>query len=394
MTEQILHDLKVPYYVFQNIHDWINGVNLGNGLAELMCHYMTNTQLNPEIFVKYANSQDADTSIKEIYNLLKYHHPGYFSSDRVQKYIFKLDKNGNIDVTDKNLLRIIEIRNAYVEAFNLLSEEKLGELTIEDAIANIVPQAATLIYSDDSFTVNELLDTTVMLKDDTREYTTSLLTTSLFGNIAKQMIQANFLKLSSRSEIQTNLLAKYFNRGDDEYLPGKNCRFYLDGKVQSNNYNPQLSKLNFAKPYSSINIARVKEFIRPDFPSLQEEKKERKLEYLAKRYTTMYIKDSETNMSLTPFKGLNKLGVSTNPKIIDPTMMPYDPDRGFSILGFKPLLQFYTIPKDMVNDSSNEILDSNYSGNVNLINKFIVTNRYFSNLMSTYRAYHQAVNQK
>lgn len=79
---------ETPFYVFDNVHDWINEVNLGNGLADLLCHYAkvpksaknhpTGRVSKPETFVRYANRHlENKISIEEIRELLKYHHPDY-----------------------------------------------------------------------------------------------------------------------------------------------------------------------------------------------------------------------------------------------------------------------------------------------------------------------------
>ena len=92
------YNLNGPFYVFDNIHDWLNEINLGNGLATILCWCDEFSECKSDIwqpheFVIRANKfLSVKTSIGEIRHLLRYHHPYYKCTDEVKNFVFQIDK--------------------------------------------------------------------------------------------------------------------------------------------------------------------------------------------------------------------------------------------------------------------------------------------------------------
>lgn len=369
MAHKTVASLDAPRYVFQNITDWINQTNLGLGFADLYCHYEYKYNMyiraSPKIFVAYANRKLAankQTSVLEINDLFKYHHPAYFSTPELKDYVFELDDDGNVDATDTNLLRLVQIRKAYVAAYNEKHKDQLPPFEVDDAIARIIPQTNFLYDSNKNrFNISEYLSAPITLKDDSNSYTSSLLNPGVFNHIVILMMKAN--NFSDTNIIPSVLLDRYFNGGSPDYLKGRDFKFYLDdNKTQLPVHRdkahftyPIFKNLDFTNPFSDKNVQTVIKTIRPDFPKLSvdfstEINGNNDLTNLAKRYIATYMNQPKTNRKPTALEALNLL-------YEDGYELPYIPGIGLFWQDTRYLLYYYTIPEDKLSDISLEILD-------------------------------------
>jgi hypothetical protein len=134
--------LRKPFYVYDNVHDWINGVSLGCGLADLMCHYEMRSVMgnlrkvpDPKVFIKYANKHlNNPTSAAEIKDLLCYHDSAHKSSAMFERNLFDSDGK-DVSPYDSHLKRIIAIRNAYVTEVNYQLAVEQGVMTFQSVSA-------------------------------------------------------------------------------------------------------------------------------------------------------------------------------------------------------------------------------------------------------------------
>jgi hypothetical protein len=259
------------FYVYDNIHDWINEVSLGCGLADQLCHFdmsrYSNSRgmANPIKFVEYVNKYykrrnlPTRTSLEEVRNLLQYHHPNYTSSKECEKKVFVRkafpgEEQKEIMIDNPILRQIVELRNAYVSEFNYqlaleqgyldqeISTEEINDLmetqgglpllTLEAALSSVIPQLAMLPGENGPFNVADVLDVDLMLADDDMQYTSSIVTSGLVTVIMVLMGHANKLFNSeSRTMVKIELLGKYFGGTDLDYSPGQGTDFYLGGKL-------------------------------------------------------------------------------------------------------------------------------------------------------------------
>ena len=387
--------ISTPHFVFQNMTDWVNETNLGLGFADLMCHFeedkRNNKKASPLVFVEYANENlpaNESTSIAEIDDLLKYHHPAYFSTPELKDYVFELDDEGNIDATDVNLVRLVEIRQAYVAAYNEKNENPLDSFGVEDAIARLVPQTNFLYDSNgNEFKISDYLSGTVMIQG--KSYTSAILDSGLVVTIASLMTKANYVFLPNRL-YPLELLNRWFNGGSPDYLQGRDFRFYLDGKVQFGY--PILKKLNFTEPFSRKNVETVMETIRPDYPKLSVEPSARnanldKLTRLARRYIASYMNKPGTNRKLTALEALNIL-----PGLRGTPLKVYNEGKSFTFFGFQSLFSNYIIPDDKLDNVSLEMFSKGRK--IVVKRRLSDINEYFRTLAVVYNAYKLEVRTK
>lgn len=378
MADEKELDPHAPRFIFQNLCDWMNETNLGNGIADLMCYFDRYGNAKPGIFVEYTNENlDPNylTSIGEINELLKYHHPGYFTTRKLKDYVFELDEEGNVDPTDINLLRIVEIRQAYIATYNSRHKDQLAPFEVKDAIKSLIPQTNSFYDPGGiKFNVSDFLSAKVMLKNSFKEYTSSIVNVGLILYVGALMRSSN--NLGRTPNLPIELLDRYFNGGTPDYLEGRDCKFYLDDKVQFGY--PEFKKFNFTVPISSRNLEIVTEYIRPDFSNLSMTK----LKELARRYILMYMNKPKTNKKLTPLEALNVYYKETGRP-----NQSYIPDVGLSFSSLSNLLMFYAIPEDMLSNTSKEFLDPT---NQRVRDRLEIIGAYFSKLTNVYDAYAEA----
>jgi hypothetical protein len=296
MVEERHRDANAAFYVFDAIYDWINNLDLGNGLADLLCHYNHRSNhydvedLSPNTFVEYANTTlTHKTSKKEIIKILKYRHPSY--SFISKDFIFEIDKNGKVLTSDPIIQCIVEIRNAYVLEYNSRDERRLLFSTAEEAVKNVISQKACIdMFMGmqatgyvDMFNVSDVLDTIVKLKDDNKEYRSSLVNRQLIMEITKLMIRFKNVK---------QIADKYFDKS------GTDCKFYLGGKPQF--IHPSIKRMNFIEGFSRSYIDRIVEILRITLPSLGD----KRLLELAHRYIVMFTHNPKTDLKYTPMEAM------------------------------------------------------------------------------------------
>jgi hypothetical protein len=214
--------------VFQNFKDWINNVNMGNGLAQFMAHREKNPKYdekNPSskvkshtydvnTFIEMANERLAEgTSIAEIDRLLRFH-PA--SKEGNSKYVFNKDI-----ASDKHFVRILEIINAY------RTQGEAEPMTEKEALAHVVPQEATLGRSN-KFNVQDILNMDITTSDG-KEHTSAAINPGMSIIIMTLMANANNLYNPQQTKyVDYQYFSKYFGGTDNEYAPTKGTGFYLD----------------------------------------------------------------------------------------------------------------------------------------------------------------------
>jgi hypothetical protein len=225
-----------PFVVDTAFHDWINDVNMGNGLIDLMCDYSRYGNANVDIFIELANGiLTRKTNIEELYKLIWYHHPGYQTMDLVFKSYYDSEgfwnypisadtlrqrvrsvfnaatKSSAVDENDPNLRRIVDIINAYRTQFNRQKSRnvtRLNLLSYSEAALRCDPQKAKLFLEKEGhFFVDEVLD-----KEIRGGNKISLVSENLLSEIYNIMIEANNLRAydKERNLIHTDLFESYF----------------------------------------------------------------------------------------------------------------------------------------------------------------------------------------
>jgi hypothetical protein len=375
MTEQI-------FYTYDNLHDLLNEINLGNGLAYLLrYHSNSNSSLSHMIyvFIEYANQKlRKETSTKEINTLLKYHHPKYRCSDEVKDYLFQLDEKGNISLKDPNLKRIVQIRNAYVITYNTMNQKKLPLLTVKEAREKVVFQKLILENSYGSFEVLDIISTDVMLKDDTKEYNSSLISGPFLQTIICLIAFTNHLYYDRREGLfKAKLLDKYFNNKNEDYPQGSEVGFYLGNRRRS--YYPKISRMNFtSSPWETI-VKKTSGIIRKDFSNLDVKKPGEnisELELLAENYAVMHMP------GLTFFESCFRNGFlsiylkeeSNKPSLLK-TCLAYFWNA------------YYRIPENLLNDKYKSLLDPKYRDNKIIREKIRTIIRHMVDISAIYDIY-------
>jgi hypothetical protein len=385
------------FYVFDNVHDWLCNCNLGNGLADFLCHFSDNErgmgEPEPSIFIEYANRHlRKKTSLEEIFKILHYHYLGQESSKKVKNKTFVLAEDGFLSEADPILNRIVELRNAYITEYNCLNKANVDLIDIEVAIAHAIPQIRIFPDGKDAFDMGCILNVDVKIKGDKRDYTTSLIDQEILSLTFALMSAYNKFGIYSETNycIKTELLDKYFNNGDPNYQPGLNAGFYLGGIPQFQY--PQLATINFEFNVPDKNIAIVTKIIKPDFPTLKEDE----LKILVLQYIAMYKKISIPTSfgirELTGFEAMNfyssvvmRIGGPFYPDIKSPKVQ-------YSI--FWELANFYRIRKDMLAENYQQLLDPKYKDYQNIRNRAKIIKAYMLDLLRVYQAYRKEINLK
>lgn len=216
--------------VFQNFKDWINNVNMGNGLAQFMIHRNENPKFDPSDekskakkylysvtdFIDMANEKLKEpTSLKEINRLLRFHPKDQEGDD---KHVFDADVG-----SDDNFVRILAIINAYREVGGV------SPFSEKEALAHLIPQKAQLGKSD-KFNAQEVLNMNITTSDGA-EHTSAAINPGMSIIIMTLMANANHLYNKEQTKyVDYKYFNKYFGGTDDKYAPTKGTGFYLDGE--------------------------------------------------------------------------------------------------------------------------------------------------------------------
>lgn len=387
------------YFVYDNVHDCINEVNLGNGLADLLCHYDEDKELDPDKFIEYANKElEEATSLGEVKTLLCYHHPRYRSIGPIAQLVFHTDISGKISETDPKLLRIIQIRNAYVKAYNDDTDQDEKELTIHQAIDGVTPQLKSLKDENGIFKVSDILDISISIRDDDRKgYPTSAIdnfTALIIGILMAEVnnlyntLTVKDIELGKEIDlrlIKSDLLDKYFNR-DKSYYQSKDTKFYLGGLLQCEH--PAIGELTLTDLKDKGIVAAAIEIIQSDFPN------ENNIKKLARRCMTMYAKHTIKSLAYDrriqePYSALEVLNLQLGKSQLANKFFPKQKEKAYGIVpdAFLDLVQLYEIPIDCLNESDKNLLNFNTPNGKKLVEQVEAMREYLNNLVIIHRAY-------
>ena len=236
--------LSQVFYVFQNFKDWINEVNMGTGLANLLIAKKKSKGSEKESydvsgFIRDANTKlSNETSVKEIYRLLNFHVPSQVADEGVAKYVFDM-KGDNVSKEDKHFKRILEIHNAYREA------NGMDELSADDALKMVVPQRSVIMSKKKSFNVQDVLDVQITTNNGARHQSAAIVS-AMSGIFMTLMAKANRIQETEQGYtkyVHYEILEKYFAGSErKEYPAGRGVGFYLDGEDQTSNLITNLPK--------------------------------------------------------------------------------------------------------------------------------------------------------
>ena len=236
--------LSQVFYVFQNFKDWINEVNMGTGLANLLIAKKKTKGSEKESydvsgFIRDANTKlSNETSVKEICRLLNFHVPSQVADEGVAKYVFDM-KGDNVSKEDKHFKRILEIHNAYREA------NGMDELSADDALKMVVPQRSVIGSKKKSFNVQDVLDVQITTNNGARHQSAAIVS-AMSGIFMTLMAKANRIQETEQGYtkyVHYEILEKYFAGSErKEYPAGRGVGFYLDGEDQTSNLITNLPK--------------------------------------------------------------------------------------------------------------------------------------------------------
>lgn len=261
LPENLQNMVTTSSFVTDNIHDWLNEVNMGNGLAPLLTHFEKYTlqfrdptreplikeRSNSKLFMEMANRRlpnNAKVERDEIKEILLYHHDYYRSSENVENLTFEIDPETQIISTyDRIIQRIIQIHNAYIQDYNSTNRNKLNYVTPEDAINGVAPQMASLTYdySDGGetgeivFNVQDVISVPVTVTDPFNGENANIIFNSvivgsaLVHNSLYAMAHANGLFSPQKKRVDYQLFQKYFNNGNENYIQGRDTGLYFRG---------------------------------------------------------------------------------------------------------------------------------------------------------------------
>ncbi len=255
-----------PHYMCDNIHDYINELNFGNGLVDMLVHRVprlsdtdraagepTMRGKEPKFslkeFVRLANTVlvgDAQTSIAELEQLAYVHAPGYLATVDAGDVTFAM-KGKKVSVNDPNLQRIVEVHNAYATAFNnaynVTSDDAGGKpmLTAKSAAALADPLKATLSYDvvdnagaveTKTVSVADMFDRELTVTSPftgaSVTFNTSVLRNSISSILIGLINNANLTSVSGKY-IDYELFNKYFGGSDPTYAAGQSIGYFMGG---------------------------------------------------------------------------------------------------------------------------------------------------------------------
>ncbi len=266
-------------FTSDNLHDFLNETNFGNGLVELLIHEIPYSGNHPDApenvdfsygkydinkYINYANQRLVNpTSKQELVRLLLHHHPLFNSSDNVDQFRYDFDEGtGLISENDPAIQRIVEIFNAYASEFNSmhnLSEEDdyyKNLITVEEAASHAVLQDVPIYLdslesflndSKESFSLHNILNLTIRMYNPDENFTTdpfesSLITHKIFRHLISIFISANALRsINNEKLIHYELLQKYFDGTDPNYPEGASIDKYCGGQSLNIVDNPNIS---------------------------------------------------------------------------------------------------------------------------------------------------------
>jgi hypothetical protein len=409
--------LKAPFFVSDNIHDLINNVNLGNGLADLMYHWIPgkedieaedsivtpneprtkgkNGKASVEDFITLANEKLTKvTSKKELEGLLYLHSDAYTAGKNVKDDKYKVDEAGYVD--DKRVERIVDIYNAYAESFNEtyeVAESDAGyrpTYTFDQARARAIVQVAQLDGVDSS----DVLDREITVKSDPwkensapvtfkSSFINSNMTTTIFALISN----ANKLTDHHNSKYSHyELYDKYFNADkESKYLPGRSTGLYFGGR----NYTPK------GETEDDLKVKLVK---LPNLKKKDKGKGESQADKVARRFANhnaakpltgfgwvnQVYKDDHTMREDIPPK---KNKYNKTPEEIEATL-PFlkkgEEDEAYGVTNFVPtsLSHVYEIPTDFLTPETEALLKDD-----DLLAEFQVVKKHLQSLNRAYSAY-------
>jgi hypothetical protein len=332
--------LKGTFFVFQNIHDWIQNTNMGNGFVSKLTHIDIKETVakkpkkvhvpNPKTFINYANRRlpaDRKTDLAELLNLIYMHNPGdkqkYVSGRDVAAAEFRTDGKGNVDPSPQanpRLDRMVEIQNAYADYFNgtrRQGEDQIPVYSLQEAAAMATPQKARIEFiapeSDAKnapkraygFDTNEVFNAPVTLSDG-QQYVSSAVSSGMCTVILALMANANKLQDAKLSGfLHYDIFEKYFHEDYKKqgqpgyYEPGTNVGFYLDGQYQS-------LGLNLSAAYKDADpVTAVADVVGRAFQHVNSNSKSKSTDSSLTKLTNQLIEANSANPR-TPFEYINK----------------------------------------------------------------------------------------
>jgi hypothetical protein len=408
--------LTVPFYVSDNAHDWVTQTNMGNGLIHMLVHYIPtssnpnraakepvsttqDTKVSVSAYLELANSKlKTKTNIEELEKLALMHSDEYAASDKVSENTWVMGNDGFVSQKDDNLKRIVEIYNAYADAFNAKFKVKSGEagykeeVSVEDASRMAIPQRAQL---SEELNVGDLLDRKITIKNpftkEQKQYKTTTMISNMYLSFLSIVKKANMLSPPGNGSFcQYDIFEKFFNGSDDDYEAGKSVGLFFEGE----NWTPtakQLKKIEF--PITETEKEKLKSYT-TDINAFQlilkksSEKTEKKREDLSERQKkskkTMDTFEPEHLLSrVVPFieKGSEEsemLGKYFGNNVAKPKL---DNPYGINTTAGTSLGNLYKIPKSYVSDADFEALSKDLPALASEIT------HYFSKLTLAYDAF-------
>jgi len=427
-TQSAQH-LTEPFFVTDNIHDWINGINMGNGLAHYLVHVIPGRDDETDVpneehaktikakhdadeFIRLANSQlkgERKTDKDELMELIYVHHDAYTASGDVEKSVFQTDKESNVVANDPTVLRIVEVYNAYATAYNKKYGLKVSstghkpQLTAKEAAANAVPQTANIPYEGGTVNVSEILDVVIQVHDpfspdDEFNFNTSAINSGMNTTILTLMSNANQLSEPENGRlIHYDLFEKYFNGNDQDYPQGKTTGFYFSERDENGEVS-ELHDLSFsAGNGKKISATDVAGGLRDsdNFPFLAAKSKSKsqanQVDALARRISNVY-----SGKPMTAFQLMNSDYMASKEKYIaehsdkaadveaDRPYVEYEEDEPYGIRNFSgtKICFMFKVGEDFLAESARELLaETDFKAKVMGVQK------YLSKLNAAYTAY-------
>lgn len=413
--------LQRPFFVFQPFHDWVNEVNMGNGLAGLLVHmYKKYNKKDPtkfdwqasyQAFLDYANDSgklSKPITHKEVVeDLLYVHAPGRRETatngdvQGVNNFYFQLmnTKDGQvIDPADPVITRIVEVRNAYVSGYNKnrpKGEEALKPINAARAVAMCVPQEATIADSNGvPMETSSILDANITIRGSKLTYKSSAINSGMSTAILALMTNANLIPKSenddnarSRGYIQYDLFAKYFhnratitvggkNRPNENhvpgYQPGVDAKYYLGNK-----------STDLGLDLSDLDEATLRTVISNAFPSTATGKKSDSnspLGKIAHRVSRAYGDKPPTIFELISEMKSGKGGGGSTKSFLERTTE--DAPYGITNFAATQLAFLSKIPREFLSAETQAIIKTE-----DLYKQVKEVQRYLSNINKAYSAY-------
>ena len=247
-------------FVTDNFYDFVRETNFGNALGSFLIHEIPGKNVpldSPERgnrnmitydireFIELANRNlgiNNKVTATEIAELLLYHSPDFYCSRLVENFQFQVNDTGNILPTDPHIQRICDVYNAYAYGYN--SKHNLNTnnsyyksiLIPQNAADNAILQDANIDYEGKTINVHNLLNMDIVIQDPFRKNVKVEMKSMVRGlfsgstSLFTLSFLSNFLTDShDRMYFHTDLLDRYFNDGDEEYIQGKSVGYWFNG---------------------------------------------------------------------------------------------------------------------------------------------------------------------